>query len=244
MVRLLMFSILLFFFSISSYGQNSIVHFKKGSVLVGEVFSKDRTGFFIRDKGIDTLWVPWSAVRRVHKSEDIILLNNAKFHYTSGIFGNGSLNFTTSEYVEASGILGKRVTKNTAAGLGASVVSLDAIVTGEFITNQFLALYGYGRLYLNKGKRRVFTDLRLGWAIGEKQPPVWRDAHDGGYHIQPGIAIMFPSNHNFRWYIGVNQFIQKTTGEVIFRDPFFQNNSLKYNVTYYRTVIKIGFEYR
>lgn len=239
----MLFCYLLSFNAYSQDQSNSIVHYDDGSVFIGKIVSKNDVGLVLYGSTMDTLNLIWDNIKRLHDGNDIILYNKGKFHKKSGFFGTLDFSFAPSTIItEGALIVGNRITPRYAVGAGAALSTTEVTIAGEWLWHDFHTYFGYGRYYLNQKKRRIFADARVGY--GFPRNGGWNNEHNGGFHFQPGITMMFSSRTDYRFFISLSQYFQYTSGEFNGTDGFISDYFARYDLFYNRTMIKFGFQFK
>ncbi len=248
--RFIALSIVLFIvtiFSLPCFGQykglqqgQAMVYYMDGSVFIGNIIEKNEFELILLVSTGDTLHLKPVFVKRVFDTNEVLIFRRGKYHRTDGFFGVIDFGVAPSPVVEGSLLLGKRIYEKYAVGAGAALSTTTLRLNGEWMWHDFHTYFVYGRYYLNHKQRRLFADARLGY--GFPRNGGWNDPHSGGIHFQPGITLLFASRNNFRFFAGISQYMQYTSGEFFSWDPFIDYEGT-YSLFYNRTIIKIGFQF-
>ncbi len=219
----------------------TIIHYRDGSVFIGDVISNVYPVIKFRITTGDTLSLFTGQIKKMQRPDNITVHNKGKFHFIDGNFGIVALSLGSGSVQAEANVL-KRLEDKFAVGVGTSLAYSDFDVAGTFIGHDFFTLHGIGRYYLNNNRIRAFTDLRLGY--GFSRDTFLAPDHSGGIHAQPGIGIIFPSRGSFRWFFAISQFMQYTRGTQTEFGPFQTPFVLEYNVLHNRTLFKFGLEFK
>lgn len=223
---------------------NSLVIGRDGSRLFGTPIQERPDYLLFRLNTSDTVKITNEFIEKYYRPGEILLFNRGKFHLNKGLFATASMGFAagTSFTGQINGNIGYRFGNRYAAGLGIGYESHESYFAGIYLWDDFCALYGFGRYYLTNTKKRLYSDLKLGYGISVND---WMDERtDGGILIQPGIGVIAPSKKNIRLFASISQVFQYSRGTS--NEWGFLGTPLtaEYKIWYNRTVITAGVELR
>ena len=224
-----------------------IVQYEDGSVFVGQLIHEGILDMQLRILTDDTITINKVNIKRIKRGdEDIALFDDAKFHYTKGVFyslqlGGNSEGFD-NETRQLDLTVGYRFNKKWAAGVGVGTNENKSFDFNTFIDATSTPLFAYGRFYPFDTKVRPFIAGRIGWSFGNEDS--FGEDHQGGALIQPEIGINFASRRKLRFMLIFSQQFQHIKGEVFTIDQFNNLIRSRFNIWFNRSLIKLGLEWK
>ncbi len=223
---------------------NSLVIGRDGSRLFGTPVIETPEYLIFRLNTSDTVKITNSFIEKYYRPGEILLFNRGKFHLNKGFFATASMGFAagTSFTGQINGNIGYRFGNRYAAGVGIGYESHDTYFAGLYLWDDFCSLYGFGRYFLTNTKKRLYSDLKLGYGISVND---WANERtDGGILIQPGIGVIGSSRKNIRLFASISQVFQYSKGTSNEWGFLGTPVTADYQIWYNRTVITAGFELR
>lgn len=221
-----------------------VAYYKDGSVFVGNVVDRLPNHLQIRLSTLDTITLFHPYIKKIKSTKDLLMHSKGSFHFKTGYFAYGSISMIGDDEFQATSqlnlVFGKRLNEKWSVGVGGGLEYSDAVMGRGWVFHSFGTVFGYGRYYLTNNKLRPYIDSRLGY--GFERTVIWNDRHSGGLNFVPGFGIHFATKNNFKWHIGISQYIQNTSGRTNEQGPFGFPITTEYNLWYNRTVIRVGFE--
>ena len=220
-----------------------MMYMEDGSIYIGELLGANQTKNFLLNTG-DTITInPFDISKRL-ASKDLLKHPRGSFHYKEGYFLGFETGPGTSASGHISGIVGYRLTDNKSIGLGYSRDDYNGTVAGVWLWSPFSSVYGYGRLYLNDKKARLYVDAKVGYGFADQNRFFFnQNEYNGGMNIQPGIGFHFASRKKTKFHLGIYRYMQYTSGtEEIWDWNTGNNSTLNYKTWLTSTVFRFGIE--
>lgn len=233
----------------TSYAQDDVpvtkyisIQYADGSLFRGNLIEEDEFYLYIRLVTGDTIKLEQALIEKRLKESDIKKLRQESFHFEEGVYAQLSLSLNTSQEVasDANLTVAYRANKKWSYGGGVGLAYGDSQLSGLYVSNNFVPVFGYARHNLKSSRVIPYVDLRLGYGIANVRP--WQRDYTGGMFAQPGIGIHLPSRTKAKWHLGISQLIQQTKGEEELFDPRGFPVTASYNKWYNRTMIRIAIE--
>lgn len=233
-----------------------VVYHEDGSVFIGALVYEDLQDIVMILSTSDTIFINKDNTRKIkYASKHLLLHTKGKYHYIKGFFAAFTYgNALSEQYSQQTDlILGMRLDKKYSVGLGigmhthstsfggSSSSSFQSFNTWNWVQNNFIPIYAYGRYYPWDFKLRPFADMKLGYSVPNLT--LWGDTHSGGIYFQPSIGVHFSSRRNFRWTLALSQAVQYTAGRRIAFDTFSNEIDYNYKIWYNRTTLTVGLEF-
>lgn len=218
---------------------NSLVLGRDGSRFLGSLLLEEPNHLLFRLNTSDTITIPRGIVERYYRPGEILIFNRGRLHLNKGLFVAGSIGFATNTG-QINGNIGYRFGNRYAAGVGIGFESHQTYYAGLYLWDDFCSLYGFGRYYLTNTKRRLYSDMKLGYGFTVND---WLDERtDGGMLFQPGIGVILPSKKSTRVFASLSQVFQYSQGISNERGFLGTPINARYKIWYNRSVVTIGFE--
>lgn len=222
--------------------QKAIVYLHDGSAYVGKVISEDPFEIELQTILQDALLINKSLVRKIHRGDQILIVNKGKFHKTSGNFISAELSLSLNPDTHVAQfhlMYGRRLNSKLNIGLGVGLSNSSASLPDLWLDNTFLQFFGYGKYYINEKKWRLFTDLKAGYGFALQNQ--WQfNEQTGGLFLSPGVGIEFANKRNGKWSLKLSQYIQNVSGVDGWTDGFNNPINIRYNHWYNRTSLNVG----
>ncbi len=220
-----------------------VLKLKYGTTLSGRFLNVDDDGVTFMPTPFDTIEVEKRNIRKILYPYQVSVHSNGAYHHNEGLFGNLSLGFTANSYytIQLDAIIGKKFEGKYALGIGGGFEAGDIDVRGLYLNHEFLTAFGYARYVILDRRGRVFLDGKFGYGFVNENST---DPHEGGLMGQPGIGLLLASKGNFRISLKLSQYIQSTKGNTTQIDSIGNPVFGRYRLTYNRTLLKLGIEFR
>lgn len=244
-MRLFVSIFLLFGASVAANAQfqephRALINYRDGSFFIGHILTRDHPRWQFELSTGDTIHLDPMLIDRILSDEDVFFYRNNKYHTQRGLFVNSSLIFHAGweSSVQWDGIVGTALTDRWDVGIGLGISGHDMDMGDNWVYNEFVNGFGYGRFFLNDHSMRLYLDGKLGY--GFPFINTWDEEHSGGLYLEPGIGVLFSSKNAFKWHIALSQYILNTQGTTTTWG--FNGNSIlvDYNIWYNRTVFEFG----
>ena len=182
------------------YDIDACVVLGDGSSILGKLIHRDRHSVILRLSTGDTLEFEYGYIKRFRGGDDRMEIHQrGNYQYVKGDFINLSISFASSDLNPSSHthlLAARRLDRSLAAGFGLGLDTYQGGITQD--SYSYLALYGYGRVYLNKHRRRnrFFISSTLGYGMAENVVDQW-GIQDGTYRgrnyrkARHGITLCF-----------------------------------------------------
>ncbi|MEQ8471940.1 MAG: hypothetical protein RIC35_12185 [Marinoscillum sp.] len=220
--------------------ERAMVSYRDGSFFIGHILSRDYPAWAFKLSTGDTIHLNPALIDRLLAESEAIFFRKNKYHTRKGLFANSSLTFHAGweSSVQWDGTLGFALNDRLDIGAGLGISGHDVEMGNDWVYNEFVHVYGYGRYYLNKHFMRLYVDSKLGCGIAVFD--FWEDNHNGGLYFQPGLGVLFASKNALKWNIGLSQYLLYTSGQT--RSFGFNGNTvdIDYQFWYNRTVLQFG----
>lgn len=226
----------------------AIVQYEDGSVFIGQIIEEGLLELKMVLTTQDTITLNKVYIKRIRRTDkNISLHGGAKFHYTKGLFyslqfGGAFVDEGDNETGQIEAIVGYRINKKVAAGIGFGNSYNSTFAFGTWIDANAIPVFAYGRYYPLDKKIKPFVAGKIGWAFPDQN--TFSGDHQGGLLFQPEIGVNFASRRRMRFLITVGQQVQNIRGENLDFDAFGNRIESKYSLWFNRTVLKIGFEWK
>jgi len=226
----------------------AIVQYNDRSVFIGQIVQESALSMKMVLSTRDTITLNKVHIKRIRRTDkNISLYNDAKFHYTKGMFysfqfGGNIGNTENHQTSQVDFIVGYRFNKKFAAGLGFGTSYNYSFSFGLDIDATSAPVFAYGRYYPFDKKVRPFVAGRIGWSFPDQE--AFRGDHNGGFLVQPEIGVNFSSRRRVRFLVSIAQQVQNISGERLDFDPFGNRVASKYNLWFNRTLLKLGIEFK
>lgn len=226
-----------------TWDSESIIKGYDGSIFIGKQLGVENSEVIFRLNTKDTITIPLDLIKNLKGPNEVIIYPGGKYHYKSNIFvmlTNGYSASNDNYSVQLNGLVGMRFNERFAAGVGIGYESHQASFGGIYLWDDFTTLYGYGRYFINENKRRLFTDLKVGYGFAANE--LFSESHDGGALFQPGVGIILPSRKHTRWVFSAGYVFQYTEGQSQEPDIIGSPIVTNYEIWYRRFIFSFGIE--
>ncbi len=206
---------------------------KDGATFLGDYIEETDESITIKIVSDDIITIDKSKVKRAKTPLNAIVLNQGKFHNTTGMFLHYSTGFNAGQ--QGGGFmgdigLGYRFNKNweLITGIGFMGTNVNVFPTqnffGEYKT--FFPAYAGAKYNLTHGGVRVFGLAKAGFSSTstiQSNPVFWRQDElslSSGVYFEPGIGVSFASRRIGQTSITLSQIIQRSNFELNTTDRF------------------------
>lgn len=220
--------------------ERAMVSYSDGSFFIGHVLTRDYPAWEFKLSTGDTIHLNPALIQRLLSDTDVIFFSKNKYHARNGLFINSSLTFHAGweSSVQWDGTAGLSLNDQFDVGVGLGISGHDIDLGNEWVYNEFVNVYAYGRYFLNKHFMRLYLDTKAGFGIAVFD--FWEENHDGGVYFQPGIGVLLASKNAIKYHIGLSQYLLYTSGNTT--SFGFSGNPIEidYQFWYNRTVLQFG----
>lgn len=224
-----------------SQAEQAMISYSDGSNFHGLILSKDSTKWpFVLSTG-DTISLDPEQVTRMLLESEAIFFSKQRYHTKRGLFINSNLSFHAGweSSVLWDGMVGASISEKFDLGLGLGISGHDLDMGHDWVYNEFVNAYGYGRYFLNRRFLRLYLDSRVGYAFPFLS--FWDNRRQaGGVYLQPGFGIMIASKSCIKWNLGLSQYISNTTGTSTSWVGSGNPIEVDYDIWYNRTMLQFG----
>ena len=219
--------------------EKALVTYHDGSYFVGHILQRNGPIWDFKLSTEDTIHIEVKKIVDYLSASEVFFYKHRRYHTKKSFFAGTSLAFHAGweSSVQWDGTLGMSLSEKFDIGAGIGISGHDLDMGDDWVYNDFVNFFGYGRYYLNERAMRIYVDAKAGYAAPIN---VWDESHTGGVYIQPGAGVIIASKNYFKWHFGLSQYILHTKGETT--SWGFQGNAIEvdYDIWYNRTVFQFG----
>lgn len=224
-----------------------VIHYADGSVFNGVIIDESITSLFVELITSDTVELKKLLITKQLDGNHIIKTKKGKYHKKSGTFATFEFGATPSgdngtAFLDLT--VGKRILPNLNVGLGISRTHFSSNFAGSWIDGDFTNIFAYGKYYLNDKNFRLFTDLKVG--VGIPQRNGWNQLTTG-FYAQPGFGVEIANSKKLKWSFKISQYIQNTTTTQNFNNWAPWNSQVtsefQSNLWLNRTTLSVGLNF-
>lgn len=207
---------------------------KDGATYLGDFIGESEEAYNIKIISDDTLSIAKSDIKRAKTPSNAIVLNQGKYHNTTGLFLHYSVGFNVGfnggGFMADAG-LGYRFTKNweLISGIGFMGTNVNVFEIqnswGEYET--FFPTYLGAKYNLTHKGARIFAATKVGYASsplgGNLNGLIWGADElsvTGGAYFEPSIGLSFASKRIGQTSISISQIFQHSNFELNSVDRF------------------------
>ena len=223
----------------ASTPEKALVTYRDGSYFIGHILQRNGPIWDFELSTGDTIHLQAKEITDYLAASEVFFYKNRRYHPRKSYFATSSLAFHAGweSSVQWDGTIGMSLTEKFDVGAGIGISGHDLDMRDDWVYNDFVNFYGYGRYYLGESSWRLYLDTKAGFATPIN---VWEESNSGGIYFQPGVGVILSSRNYLRWHFGLSQYILHTKGETTSWGFNGNNIEVDYDIWYNRTVFQFG----
>ena len=223
----------------SQLPEKALITYEDGSYFIGNILRRDGPVWNFELSTGDTINLKTEKILDYLSASEVFFYKHRRYHPKKSIFIGTSLatHAGWESSVHWDGTIGMSVTEKVDFGVGVAISGHDLDLGDDWVYNEFVNLYGYGRYCLNDRSMRLYLDAKAGYAS-----PInwWDESNTGGMYFQPGVGVLLSSRGYFKWHVGLSQYLLHTKGQTTSWGPGGNTIEVDYDIWYNRTVFQFG----